>query len=179
MQGYDEYLEEVAEFISNQSLPRREKSMYKEPPIVVVCGGKTDKDYPDISEAETVLESLKAKTKGRVSRNIDRILFYKEENSESTVENIVLAVESIWNSQWRGDYCFICDKVRKWKVKAICRFVCKTWGIKNYRVYGFKRSDDHPHSNAFYQFGQTLRYYCFPRLIRREIEAMRERMKST
>lgn len=144
MYGLSDYVNEILNF----SPPKSNKIN-----LLILCGGKTRPDYPELSEAQTTLEEFG----DQFSWTPTQVLL--EEESTTTHGNIINGfaklVKDVDNKTIEFDYendtIFIfCDRFREWKVKFIAWILFRGLGI-SYKVVACNRKDTNPKSSLLFQ----------------------------
>lgn len=102
-ENYKKYLDKVLNIIDLEN-----------PDKIIVCGGFTNKNFPEISEAKSATDYLLTKN----SSLKDKIIL--EERSITTPQNIKFAIEEISKLNKKVDsVIFVCDSIRLVKVYCI------------------------------------------------------------
>lgn len=149
MKGYQEYLSGVVNQIKKNDIK-----------IVVLSGGKTRKDHPKMSEAESVYSEFRKLLRAQgLYPNV-----YWEEESTSTPENISFSWNLVNKHSQYHNFIFFCDKVRVIKVllillKDLWKEILK--GKMCFKIIGVNRADIHPNSKWWKQLSAGIRYLIF------------------
>lgn len=160
MKGLREYFEHCAKHIAHLYNSGRLAG-------VVLCGGFTNRSFPEVSEAGTSMVYLKTWliSYGVPSENIE---FRLEDRSFNTPQNMWFSVQSIfrdWTELKGVSIDFICDTYRHPKLSALLFWLkVRYWGLRA-QVVSFPRPDIHPDSSIEKQRFGALLYAFSPLLI--------------
>jgi len=124
-------IEEYLHFVSEIVNPSDSQN------IIIACGGFTNpKDFPNISEAGMIAETLR-------KMNYNGTIL-KEESSVTTIENLRNAIPVIRNDinthPYYGDIVIICDKMRSFKIAYLANRILGTFKMPIHIVgFDFQR----------------------------------------
>lgn len=153
MDGLRDYLNNCAEYINR--LKKEDKLSG-----IIICGGFTNKDYPEVSEAQTTFNYLNGYMKTFYGYNIDtkEVSCRIEEKSTNTAQNISSAISMIYEISLcdphiipplSNNIVFVCDRYRYLKVCIMAKELQRL--SENfeftYKIKSFFRKDPHPNSN--------------------------------
>lgn len=196
IEGLHQYFHSCAKYIS---------SLHKQGKLsgVVLCGGFTNSQYPNVSEAKTSAQYLLNVLKTIYKVPVDAIVVCLEEQSINTAQNIVSTgylmthkdpftpkelMEALENDSEKArrmrqtkenwhklshDVVFTCDRYRWLKVRIMLKLARKLLSGFKLNVVSFHRADIHPNSNWIPQLGVAYLYYRNPDKFFSDLEARR------
>jgi len=193
LRGLDEYLRASADYILR---------VWKEGRLsgVVLCGGFTNPQAPELSEASSSVLRIKPYLMSRGIPEED-LKICLEEQSHNTVQNIVFTGYLILhrdpftaeglikaldtdpnkanammdtNQKWQNlshNIVFVCDRYRHPKVWLLLKYAKPQLADDfRLRVVSFPREDTHPNSSWVRQLVATLRYQLRPDLFFKDLK---------
>lgn len=176
--GYDSYLEDIA---------RDVVTLANDAPVVVVlCGGKTDKRVPQLSESGTVKPFFMKHVEivSRCTRPQYQLCVITEERSFNTAQNLFNGVvrgrEHIIDSEtWaNAEFIVVCDTPRIWKLFILTWLILKRYlHLKNkWAVEAYDREDIHPNSRWWKQTLGAFLYLIWPKKLEQDLAVSQPRV---
>lgn len=167
---------------------------------IVLCGGFTNPNYPDVSEARTSSWHLLDVLRSFYELPADSIICCLEEQSFNTAQNIVFTgylmthrdpftseelIGAINNNPERArelmchkenwhqlshHIVFLCDNYRWLKVQMMVKLAKSLLQGFRLRVISFPRKDIHPNSSYLKQWEAAVAYLCHPTRFFKDLE---------
>ncbi len=124
---------------------------------VILAGGLTDPSQGK-SEAESICHQF------RLNLGVfrDSLPIDLEKASKNSTQNIANAISQAQADGLNGQFIFICDRVRWFRIWVLARRICKREGVRLGGVIGIPRRDTHPHSRWLRQTVLGVYYALCP-----------------
>jgi hypothetical protein len=158
MAGLDQILRSTAQYIATQY----QDGYWVD---IIMCGGRTNKDHPRLSEAGTNGAKLQQLL---WEMGITDFGLFLEEESRNTPGNILGAYRLVVKHGLnRYRMVFICDSYRRLKVAVMARYpIAKVFGppfYGTYEVVSFPRRDIHTQFAWIKQTMAAVLYWVWPK----------------